>query len=154
MWHTIVLADATSEVFGWGWNQYGQLGPSEEGGEEKEEEGSGESNSHFRHTYHRESTQIKEISNIGNKRKELFPTDLINHKRHQEEIITIPSCITHLFTPFLLTDNCRLDHLNLTTSAPFDVSVDIDDIFIQSIQCGTSHTAVLLSSGQVIIMYY
>ena len=27
-WHTIVVAGSTNEVYGWGWNKYGQLGPN------------------------------------------------------------------------------------------------------------------------------
>ena len=27
-WHTIVVASTTNEVYGWGWNKYGQLGPN------------------------------------------------------------------------------------------------------------------------------
>jgi len=108
-WHMIVVATSTNEVYGWGWNKYGQLGPNieDEGGNNDDDNDDSCGSHHVDHRYqhytdHRYSKSRKRRrdsynnNNNNNNSDSNRSTKFISRDDyiHRDEIIPRPRCLT------------------------------------------------------------
>lgn len=157
-WHTIVVAEGTNDVYGWGWNKFGNLGVNP-----KQRSACS--------VYSSTSTNSKVFcaSNNGlgdNSRRTVFVQantsshcaadagTVVPTVEHQEEMVTLPRRIEELDDEHLLGEYCPDTNHRHTQSdhAPGGTHDSAEDNTVCKVTCGSRHSALLTTTGRVIVM--
>jgi len=171
-WHTIVVASTTNEVYGWGWNKYGQLGPNINNDDDNDDDDNDDDNEVGDHRNRHDDDDINLQSRKRRKQHSNMKCNNSNSRGggggddgdgsssrrsshddnyiHRDEVISHPRCLTNTLRKSIhqYEKRCRIinhdddHHHDNADNGEDSIEYSIDEVF-----CGSDYTAIVYNSS-------
>ena len=172
-WHTIVVASTTNEVYGWGWNKYGQLGPNinDDDDDDVDNDYYNEVGDHPNRHYDNDD----DINLQSRKRRKQHSNMKCNNSNsrggdgssshdynyiHRDEVISHPRCLTNTLRKSIhqYEKRCRIinhdddHHHDNADNGEHSIEYSIDEVFSGSDYTAIVYNSSVSTSSSIVIM--